>query len=196
MDGSGDRCSADGRGGGERVRAEADARMSARHPRAHRDPMDAAEAELAVRADRLGGFSFFFYCGDQCPAWQPGEAVSEFRYRELRRDPAAEEACDSQQRALEDADLMIRPTSTGSLPGTTCSFVGCVGRVAVRLDLRQDEGTIYALDLGGAIGGLPAQSRRDDPIARRPSGKPNTKRPAVTRSLGMGPRTRPCPRAV
>lgn len=120
---------------------------------AHRYPRDAAEAERAVRAERLGGFiAFFLYCGDQCPSWQPGEAVAEYRSRELRRPPPTDQACEAQRQVLHAAGDVLRPVPPGSAYGTACSFAGCLGRVSVRVDLRADEQEVYGVDLTGAIG--------------------------------------------
>lgn len=123
---------------------------------ADREPKDAAEAERSVRADRLGdGIAFFVYCGDQCPSWEPGDAVVEHRHHDLRPRPRPGAGCDAQARALEAAGVAIEPVPAGSAIGAVCSFAGCIDDVGIRLDLRSDGGSIDSLDLVGAIGATP-----------------------------------------
>lgn len=117
-----------------------------------RYPRDAEDAEVAVRADRLGGaIAFWLYCGDQCPAWDPDDAVREHRHVSLRQPIPLVGTCDSQQATLERAGLDFGRVELG-LRGTACSFAGCVGGVGIRIDLRQGDGLLYGFDVAGAIG--------------------------------------------
>lgn len=128
-----------------------------------RNPNDRQDAELAVRAARLGDFQLL-YCGDVCPSWSPGEAVTEFRAWGLRYRQSADDVCAAEAEALEAGGVEIRPTRLGSAFGTLCSFSGCIGDVAVRMDLRGDPdepGVVDSVDLFGAIGDA---SRFADPM--------------------------------
>lgn len=119
---------------------------------------DGTEARTAVRAQRLGALAYFFYCGDQCPSWNPGDPVEVVRYGDVAPPERGDAACQEQDQLLgARAGLHEVPGDQAGTPVAFCSFAGCMGSVGVRVDF-YGNGQVERFRVRGVIGNPGASS--------------------------------------